>query len=55
MTVTQRLEDQLENCYGWVWPWEWIEKADTRDILEGELTGLVMTGFEMQKMIGFEH
>lgn len=44
------MEDQLENCYGRDWPWEWIEEADTRDILEGELTGLVTTGFEMQKM-----
>lgn len=46
------MEDHLENCYGRVWPWEWIGKADTRDILEGELTRLVTTGFEMQKMTG---
>ena len=33
------LEDQLENVMVGFWQWEWIEKADTGDILEEELTG----------------
>ena len=36
----RRLGDELETVMVGFRSWEWIEKADARDILEAELTGV---------------